>query len=127
MQKHFMISESDGGLYDTRSANWSEKPLRANYARHKRKIESVADMKATLRAGQYAFPGGYELVFIAGDGGVICFDCARENFALICDSIRGQHSDGWRVVACDIADCYEDGLSCDQCGREIVPFNESDK
>jgi hypothetical protein len=126
MRAHFMISESDGGLYDTRGTNWSEKPLRANYARHKRKIESVADMKATLRAGAYAWPGGYELFFITRDGGAICFDCARKAFRLICDSIRNGHSDGRRVVACDIAEYYEDGLACDHCGRDIVPFNESD-
>lgn len=124
MQAYFMVSESDGGLYDTRGANWSAKPLRANYARHKRNIESVADMKAALRAGAYAWPGGYELFFITSDGGAICFDCARKEFALICDSIRNRHNDGWRVVACEIAHYCEDGLACDHCSREIVPFIE---
>jgi hypothetical protein len=127
MKEHFFISSCDGALHDTRDSDWSEKPLRSNYAGHKRNIESVADMKATLRAGAYCWPGGYELFFSTNDGGAICFDCARKEFNLICDSIRHGHNDGWRVVACEIAEYYEDGLACDHCNREIVPFDESEE
>jgi hypothetical protein len=121
MRDHLFVAD-DGALYDTRDPVWSTKPLRANYVAHKRDVKSVADMKASLRAGPFAWPGGHEIFFIASDGGAICFDCARKEFLLICDSIRNDHSDGWRVVACDIADYCEDGLMCDNCGREIVPF-----
>ena len=120
MQHHFMISEIDGALYDTRSENWSAKPLRDNYARHHREINSVAEMKATLRAGAYAWPGGYELIFITSDGAALCFDCARENFHLIADSIRNDIRDGWKVIACDIAENYDESpLYCDHCSRQI--------
>lgn len=120
MQHHFMVSESDGALYDTRAENWSAKPLRANYARHHRTIETVSDMKATLRAGAYTFPGCYELFFITSDGAGLCFDCAREKFALIADSIRNDIRDGWRVIACDIAENYDESpLYCDHCSRQI--------
>jgi hypothetical protein len=119
MRNHLMISESDGALYDTRAENWSEKPLRANYARHHRNIQTVADMKATLRAGAYAWPGGYELFFITSDGAAICFNCARENFALIADSIRNDICDGWKVIGCDIAEYYDESLYCDHCSRQI--------
>jgi hypothetical protein len=124
MQSHYMVGECDGALYDTRAQNWSDKPLRANFAWHHRKIESVADLKATLRAGKYTFPGGYELFFTTSDGAAICFDCARENFALIADSIKTDTSDGWKIIACDIADHYESGLSCDHCARELVGYEE---
>ena len=119
MKDHFMISECDGALYDTRAKNWSANPLRANYARHHRDINSVADMKATLRAGAYTFPGGYELFFIASDGGAICFDCAREEFYSIAHSIKNDIRDGWKFEACDIADHYEDPLYCDHCSRSM--------
>jgi len=119
MKPHYMISESDGALYDTRIADWSHNPLRANYARHHKAIESVADMKATLRAGKFTFPGCYELFFITSDGAALCFDCAGGNFDLVADSIRGNHNDGWRIVACDIADHYEDGLYCDHCNKTL--------
>lgn len=120
LQNHLMVSDIDGALYDTRSENWSEKPLRSNYALHHREINSVANMKSTLRAGGYAWPGGYELVFITSDGATICFDCARENFALVADSIRNDICDGWKIVACDIAENYEEKpLYCDHCSRNI--------
>jgi hypothetical protein len=119
MKDHFMISESDGGLYDTRLANWSAKPIRANYARHFMDIKNVSQMKASIRAGQYVFPGGYELFFIASDGGSICFDCARKEFRNIADSIRNNISDGWKIVACDNAEYYEDGLNCDHCNKVL--------
>ena len=124
MQSHYMISECDGALYDTRAQNWSEKPLRVNFAWHHKTIKSVTDLKATLRAGKFTFPGGYELVFITSDGAAICFACARENFALVADSIRTRTDDGWRIVACDIAYHYESGLSCDHCSRELVEYKE---
>lgn len=119
-----MIGECDGALYDTRATNWSEKPLRANFAWHHRTIESVADFKATLRAGKYTFPGGCELFFITSDGAALCFECARENFALVADSIRTDTSDGWKIVACDIADHYESGLYCDHCSCELAECEE---
>lgn len=120
MKPYYFVSESDGALYDTRVENWSHNPpLRKNYARHHSEIESVADMKATLRAGKFTFPGCYELFFITSDGGALCFDCAKENYHQIADSIRGHHSDGWRVVACDIADLYESGLTCDHCNKTL--------
>ena len=127
MKDHFMISETDGALYDTRDSNWSKNPpLREKYSWHFRNIETVAQFKATLRAGQYAFPGGYELLFIANDGGAICFDCAKKEFHLIADSIRNGHNDGWRIVTCDMVDLYEDGLACDHCGRIMVEFSEEE-
>lgn len=117
---HFMISESDGALYDTREAEWSKlPPLRSNYARHHRHIESAADFKATLRAGAYAWPGAYELFFIVNDGGALCFDCARTQARLVIDSIRHRTDDGWRVTLCEIAALHEDGVDCDHCGRTM--------
>jgi len=124
MQSHYMVGECDGALYDTRVQNWSEKPLRANFAWHHRTIGSVADLKATLRAGKYTFPGGYELFFATSDGAAICFDCARENFAFAADSIRTGTSDGWQIVACDIADYHESGLYCEHCSRALVEHKE---
>lgn len=127
MQQYYFVSESDGALYDTRVENWSHNPLRVNYARHHSYIESVADMKATLRAGQFTFPGCYELFFIANDGGALCFDCAKGNYHQIAYSILGHINDGWRVVACDIADHYEDGLYCDYCNKTLCEsYNEEE-
>ena len=118
MLEHYFISDTDGALHDTRMANWSSRPIRTNYKLHHRSIDSVADLKATLRAGAYAWPGGYPLFFITSDGAALSFDSARENLPQVIWSIANGVNDGWRVVACDIN--YEDGdLTCDHSGKQI--------
>lgn len=126
---YLFVSSTDGALHDTRKANWHTlPPLRPNYERHHRTIESAADFKATIRAGRGVWPGGYELAFITSDGALLCFDCARKHARHVLDSVRSKSSDGWRVVAttyeaCDVEstkECDEDLIShCDQCNKEF--------
>jgi hypothetical protein len=118
MQNHYFISETDGSLHDTRDPNWSSNPLRPNYRRHHSRISSIADLKATLRAGPYAWPGGYPLYFITNDGAALSFDSARTEFSLIARSIEDNNNDGWRIVACDI-NYEDDSLYCDHTGDKI--------
>jgi len=120
MMKHFFISEHSGELFDTRVENWSSHPLRLNYKKHHRKIKTVEDLKATLRAGAYGWPGGYQMYFTTWCGGALSFKSARENFRNIADSIQTDCNDGWRVIGCDIN--YEDSnLYCDDSGERIPP------
>ena len=120
MNPHFMTSESDGGLYDTRAANWATlPPLRPAYARHFGAIETVAQFKATMRAGGYAWPGGYALALLTSDGGALCFDCARAEARNVIHSIRHDICDGWRVVACGDVDNADSATHCDHCAAHI--------
>jgi hypothetical protein len=98
---HFMVG-GDGSLFDTRQENWYSNPIRANYQQQHRAINTVADLKATLRAGQYAWPGGYPLYFITSDGAALSFQTVRAEFGLVVDSVRECLADGWQVVACDV-------------------------
>jgi hypothetical protein len=108
LPQHLFVSECDGSLYDTRNPNcWSEKPLRTNYCRTHREIESVADLKATLRNGPYAWPGGYPMALILSDGGCISFKTALAELRYLVDALRdyktNQHErSGWRPIGCDI-------------------------
>ena len=96
---HLFVSSCDGALHDTRIADWHKlPPLRANYARTHGRIRSAADLKATLRAGAYAWPGGYPLYFLTSDGGALSFATVRDNLARVLDSIATGTNDGWRVV-----------------------------
>ena len=105
LPEHFARFEGD--LYDSRPYNWSKKkPLRPNYERHHRDIRTVADLKATLRAGRFTQRGGYPLYFLASDGAPLAFDTVRAEFRIIAESIQRRDDSGWRVVACDIN--YED-------------------
>lgn len=81
-------------------------------------IKTGAQLRATLRAGAFAWPGGYPLYLFTSDGGALCFDCARANLREITEEIRGNYSTGWRVVGCDVN--YEDqSLYCDHCSAPI--------
>lgn len=119
LPSHLFLSSSDGALYDTRVSAWSGlPPLRSNYKMSHRDIDSVADLKATLRAGQYAWPGGYPMYFLASDGEAISFESARENFREIAQAIADHDNSGWRIVAVDIN--YENpALYCAHSGKRI--------
>jgi hypothetical protein len=118
--KHLFASDT-GELFDTRSPGWSHAaPLRAEFRKHFQAIESAAQFKATLRAGAYAWPGGYPLYLLCSDGAPLCFRCARtpHNAAEIIRAVRAKDSSGWRVVACDIN--HEDSdMLCANCGKAI--------
>lgn len=124
--EHFFQSGC-GDLFDCRNPNWSQvAPLRKEYCKQFDKIETVAQFKATLRAGEFVFPGGYQLYFGTSDGAAICFDCGKKEFRQIADSIRNYHSDGWRVDGCHVADWQEETATCDHCGKVIFEM-ESDE
>jgi len=120
LPNHLFASECDGALYDTRADNWSKAPaLRAIYCKHFSRIETVAEFKATLRAGAYAWPGGYPLCFITADGAALSFNTVKANARWIIDAIAADDSrSGWRIAACAIN--WEDGaLYCDHSGERI--------
>ena len=124
--RHFMISESDGSLYDTRQPTWASNPLRQDYSRHFTTIETTAQFKATIRAGGYAWPGRYSIALYCSDGGVLCFTCGRANAAAIMDSIKTDCRDGWRVIGCGVQhDGEEYGTFCDHCGATIAEADEA--
>ncbi len=115
---HLFIGH-EGNLYDTREKAWSNNPpLRKDYCKHFSNIENVSQLKATLRQGEYTWPGGHPMFFITSDGSALSFDSVKKEFKSVAWSIKNKTSDGWRVVACDIN--YEnDSLFCDHSGKQI--------
>lgn len=119
---HLFVS-SGGDLYDTRKQGWHTlPPLRTAYEWQSNRVENTHQLRATLRAGQYAWPGGYQLAFVTSDGGLLCFDCVRENYRSVSGSIRNEINDGWRVEAVTImhdgeAEYYE---CCDHCSKVLA-------
>jgi hypothetical protein len=92
--------------------------IRENFRKHHSRIETGADLRATLRAGPYAWPGGYPLFFYTSDGATLSFDAVRDNLSSVIWSIRNDCSDGWRVVGIDI-DYGEEPVYCDHTGEVI--------
>lgn len=68
---------------------------------------------------KYAWPGGYPLYLITGDGDALSIDAARHNWRLVCSArIRGDKTDSWYIVDADIN--YEDqNLYCAHSGERI--------
>jgi len=115
---HLFVSDS-GDMFNTEIPGWhTMPPLRQNFKTTHRDIATVADLKATLRSGQYAWPGGYPLYFITSDGAALSFEAVRDEFRNVMDSIQNDIRDGWKVVGCQVN--YEDGeLTCDHTGKPI--------
>lgn len=120
--KGHLFACSDGALYDTRVANWNKlPPLRPNYSRHHREIGTVADLKASLRAGPYVWPGGYEVAYLTADGACLCDGCTRKELRQIIDAIQTNalHS-GWAIGATVVLGADTDATTiCDHCGRTL--------
>lgn len=115
LPEHFMISETDGGLYDTRRERWYERPVRTDYKKHFQSIKNTDQLKASIRAEAYAWPGGYNLVFVTYDGGTLCFDCVKQNFRYVLFSIRHNQRDDWRAVGITNTNDTDGQISCDNC------------
>ena len=92
-------------------------PLRTNYSKHHREIESGQDLVASLRAGDYVWPGGYELSYITNDWALLCGQCVREELYQVIYSIRHEINDGWRVIGSGVM--YEGGNICDHCSKNL--------
>lgn len=93
-------------------------PVRPGFSFHHHEINTGLQLRATLRAGPYAWPGGYPLFLLLSDGETLCFDCGVKEFRSIARSMRDRSNDGWRVVGCDAN--YEDaGMHCAHCGERI--------
>jgi hypothetical protein len=121
-----MVSESNGGLYNTTVDGWHLlPPLRVNYSRHHRKIENTQDLKACIRAREFAWPGGYRLFFITADGGALSFKAVKDNFNSVIYSIRNDVNDGWKVTGLDNAEwCDEQPLFCDHTNEQLNEIME---
>lgn len=117
LPEHLFVT-SDGNLFDTRKSDWSKHPLREKYSYHFRQIETLAQVKATLRAGAFTELGGYPLYFITDDCQPLCFACARKQFRQVAWDFLNKAKTGWHIQSTDINyednDCY-----CCHCSKQI--------
>lgn len=94
--------------------------VREGYARHSGTIDTARELAASLRAGPYAWPGGYAIVYIVDDGELLCPPCVRNEYVSCVDAIRQRSNNGWRVIATATAETFEDGECCAHCGMPIA-------
>lgn len=92
--------------------------LRENYCRQHRDINTVADLKATIRAGRYTSVGSYPCYFVTSDGAALSFEAVEQEFSQVAYAVRHKTNDGWRVIYCAIN--YEDReLRCSHTNKPI--------
>ncbi len=84
------------------------------------RINSISDFRKAVRYGPYAWPGGYPLYWVMGDGGACKFEvCKAKRREMLMALASGDASDAeWRPIALEVN--WEDaGLYCDHTGSRI--------
>lgn len=120
LPSHLFVS-SDGDIYNTRLVDWHKRPLRRKYSYPFREIRSVAQLKASLRYGEFTWPGCYWRFFMTADGEILSFEAVRNNYRTIVEAIRHNlTSSGWRIIASDSVELYDGVLHCDVTGKPLV-------
>jgi hypothetical protein len=84
-------------------------------------INSISDFRRAVRNGPYAWPGGYPLYFVMGDGEAISFKAAKAERRALLEALAESDirpRDQWLPVAVEIN--YEDGeLYCAHANERI--------
>ena len=79
-------------------------------------IKTISDLKAALRAGEFAWPGGYQMYFMTAGGAALSFDAVKQSPRIEFEKIKAGDCD--RIISCAIN--YEDtDLYCDISGQRI--------
>jgi hypothetical protein len=68
---------------------------------------TLQEIKAILRNGKYAWPGGYPMYFLADDGETLSFEAVRQEWRQVVYSHLHDLRDGWHIEGCGIN--WEDG------------------
>jgi len=119
MRDHFIVTGC-GALCDTRRPAWHTlAPLRENYSKSHRHIKTAADLKASIRAGEYSWPGGYALFFVTDDGASLSFAAVIKNYSSVLHSVKTGLNDGWRVIGLDSVENSKWLVYCDHTGEQI--------
>lgn len=107
----------EGSLYDDRKP-YSFGPIREKFSWHYSRPESLSQVKATIRAGSFAWPGGYPLFLITQDCQPLCWQCAVKEFRQIVWDHLNKCSTGWRIIGCEI-NYEDDNCFCCHCSKQI--------
>ena len=115
---HLFLS-ADGDLFDTRQPEWKAQPLRRRFCYRHAMIETLADLKATLRAGRSSDLAGYPLFFVTWDDQILSFSAVLGNWPdVVASYLHRNRRDGWGIVGCGVN--YEGGdLRCAHTGKRI--------
>lgn len=118
LAQHFMV-DTEGALVRLDRPGYPT--VRRNYRLSHGRISTVADLKATIRDGRYAWPGGAPLYFVAADGQPLSWQAVLDNLREVYSAIEIGECDrtnGWLVVAC-LPNLEDEDLFCSHTGLKI--------
>ena len=100
---------------------------------------TTEQLKKDYKKGRWAWPGGYEIVFITSDGQLLCFNCVRKEARNIKEAMidrqKGHnYRTGWEIDGTTIIeetfDSHEEaekfGCSIEYCCNCNKPLNLND-
>jgi len=66
----------------------------------------------------YAWPGGYPVYVVLGDGGMLCPACARKEYRQISTATRDRDRSGWEALGAEV---YWEGppANCAHCDATL--------
>lgn len=86
------------------------------------RINSISDFRRAVRNGPYAWPGGYPLFWLMGDGGACAFKVAKTERRNMLEALRDRtafHADkSWLPVAL-VVNWEDTELTCDHTNERI--------
>ncbi len=67
----------------------------------------------------FVWPGGYARFAITTDGGVLCYECLRDEYQNILHSTKYRYNDGWEVSGQITQEEMIYNFYCDHCNRRV--------
>lgn len=93
--------------------------IRKDFAKHFREIKNGKQLVSCLRAGEFAWPGGYTCFFLTADGATLSFDSVKQNLRSVISDVRDKVDTGWRVIGMDCMANVDGPIYCDHSSEEI--------
>ena len=85
--------------------------------------ERINALRYAVR-NKYAWPGGYEIIGITTDGGLLCSSCMTKEYKLILDAIRSEDHSGWCLSTTTTTVDFENFERCDNCNKFLDAYHE---
>ena len=86
-------------------------------------IREIVGVEPGDKLPAFSWPGGYDILYVTDDGGVLCADCANANGS---ENPEDKHS-GWYLEGVMSAAGSDSCHYCDNCNRQLAGYCDGDE
>lgn len=86
-------------------------------------IRERVGVEPTDNLPAHAWPGGYDILYVTDDGGVLCAACANANGS----ELEEDRGTGWYLDAVTTAADSDSCSNCDNCGAQLAAYCDADE